>query len=159
MSFAQTRPVDLASFCPAAVAQAFVEAYRRADTGTLQGLCGPGATARYVPAWTSGSVPIADAIKAWARYPAAFADFDMPITAVIEDVPQRRAVVATLNKGIHIGDVDGIPARGRTLACPHLFVIRLDGNGLIGDVEVWCDQLSLYHQLGLPAGFTVERTP
>jgi hypothetical protein len=159
MSVAQTRPIDIASSSPATVAQAFIAAYRQADTEALYALSSRAATARYVPVWNSGAMPITDAIRAWVKYPAAFADFDMPITMVVEDVAQRNAVVTTLNKGVHVSDVDGIVAQGRTLACPHLFAIQVDANGLIDHVDVWCDQLTLFQQLGFPADFTAGDAP
>jgi hypothetical protein len=158
MSATQTHPTEIASSGPAAVAMAFIQAYQRADDATLHAMSSADATARYAPTWNSGHTPIAAAITAWAKYPAAFADFAMSITTVVEDIAGRRAVVTTLNSGVHINDVDGITARDRTLGCTHLFAIELDANGLINYVEVWCDQLTLFQQLGFPAEFRAEVT-
>lgn len=153
---AHQRMFDLDScqeITPASTARTFIAAYAAADRDAILRLCASDATTRYVPWGFAGENPVSSAVDVWRRYPAAFHDFAMPIISVYEDVPRRTAIVATLNCGVQHADVDGIVSTGGTMSCPHLFVIALDERGLITSVEVWCDQLTLYRQLGFPSDF------
>lgn len=143
----------MASSSPSAVADRFLAAYAAGDAAAIRALSAPEAVASYVPWGDVGRQPLARASVAWARYPAAFDGFAMPVLHRLEDPAARTAVVATLNQGVQRSDVDGIASRGGRMACPHLFIITLDGAGLIASVEIWCDQLTLYRQLGFPADF------
>jgi ketosteroid isomerase-like protein len=144
---------SLQEIMPAALARTFIAAYAVGDRDAMLALCARDATTLYIPWGSAGENAVSSAVDVWRRYPAAFHDFAMPITSVHEDVAQRTAIVATLNSGIQRENVDGIVSRGGTMSCPHLFVIAFDERGLITSVEVWCDQLTLYRQLGFPSGF------
>lgn len=142
---------------PAASARDFLTAYADGDGDAMLTLCAPGAVAEYVPWGDEGHNPVTRAIDVWTQYPAAFEGFEMPILQVYEDIAQRTAIIATINRGRQRTDVDGIANAGGVMACPHLFVITLDKAGLIARVQVWCDQVTLYRQLGYPSGFVAER--
>lgn len=135
-----------------AIGRAFIAAYARGDRSAILALCSSDARTHYVPWGDAGRNPVTAAVDVWTRYPAAFDNFAMPIVGLFQD-ERRVVVISTLNSGVQRADVDGIPNTGRRMACPHLFVIHVDMQDLITGVEVWCDQLTLYHQLGFPADF------
>lgn len=140
----------------ASSARAFIAAYEQGDAAQIRALCAPHARARYVPWGDRGENPVARAVETWSRYPAAFDGFAMPIQSLYEDHERGTVVLATLNQGRQRADVDGIATTGRAMACPHLFVLAFDEEGLIAQVQIWCDQLTLYQQLGFPVGFAAE---
>ena len=139
------------------IATSFIASYARGDASGMLTLCATGATAEYVPWGAGGRNPIAEAVEVWARYPAAFEAFSMPITGLFEDPQRRVAIVTTLNGGVQRSDVDGIACAGGEMRCPHLFVLSFNESSRITRVQVWCDQVTLYRQLGFPMGFVAER--
>ena len=142
---------------PISVAGTFLAAYVAGDKAAILALCAPDAVAEYVPWGDEGLNLVVNAVEVWARYPAAFDGFAMPVCERFEGRNARTAVVAIVNRGRQRAQVGGIADAAGQMAAPHLFVVTLNEAGLIARVQVWCDQATLYRQLEFPAGFAAER--
>ena len=120
----------------AAIATMFIDCYARGDRAGMLALCAADAAAEYVPWGAEGPNPLLRAVEVWARYPAAFDGFAMPITATMEDPARRVVVIGTMNQGRQRADVDGISNAGSEMRCPHLFVLGFDPSDRIASVQV-----------------------
>jgi steroid delta-isomerase-like uncharacterized protein len=95
----------------------------------------------------TGLAPGLEAVRAWvASMAAAFPDRQMTIDEVIAE--GDKVVVRHTLSGTHEGEMDGIPATGRSITQPAISIFRL-ANGKI--LEGWyaSDHLKLMQQLGV----------
>jgi steroid delta-isomerase-like uncharacterized protein len=98
----------------------------------------------------SGLAPGLDMVKQWlTTFAAAFPDGHQ----IIEDIVAEgdRVVARITFTGTHQGEMQGIPATGKTVSMPGITIFRLD-NGKIAEGWVANDHLGMMQQLGaIPA--------
>ncbi len=139
----------------AALARAFILAYERGDETEMLAFCEPDASTYYIPWGEAGRHPINEAVNFWSRYPAAFDHFAMPVSSIAEDREEATVIISTVNQGRQRIEIDGIENKARQMTCPHLFIIKFNNSERIRSVEIWCDQITIYRQLGFPRGFSI----
>ena len=95
----------------------------------------------------TGLPPALEAVKQWlAAFTTAFPDHHQTINDIIAE--EDRVVARTTFTGTQRGEMQGIPATGKTVTQPAITLFRLT-NGKI--VEAWlaADNLGLMQQLGV----------
>jgi steroid delta-isomerase-like uncharacterized protein len=95
----------------------------------------------------SGLAPGLDAVKQWlTMFAVAFPDGHQ----VIEDVVAEgdRVVARTTFNGTHQGEMQGIPATGKSVSIPSITIFRMD-NGKIAEGWLVSDNLGMMQQLGV----------
>ena len=95
----------------------------------------------------SGLAPGLDVVKQWlTMFAAAFPDGHQ----VIEDVVAEgdRVVARTTFNGTHQGEMQGIPATGKSVSIPSITIFRMD-NGKIAEGWLVSDNLGMMQQLGV----------
>ena len=98
----------------------------------------------------SGLAPGLDVVKQWlTMFAAAFPDGHQ----VIEDVVAEgdRVVARTTFNGTHQGEMQGIPATGKSVSIPSITIFRMD-NGKIAEGWLVSDNLGMMQQLGVIPG-------
>ncbi|HEX6384397.1 MAG TPA: ester cyclase [Anaerolineae bacterium] len=95
----------------------------------------------------TGLAPGLTALEEWvAMLDAAFPDRQVTIDDVIAE--GDRVVVRTSLSGTHQGEMQGIPATGKTVNQPSVSIFRL-ANGKIAEGWFATDNLSMMQQLGV----------
>ena len=95
----------------------------------------------------SGLAPGLEVVKQWlTMFAAAFPDGHMTIEDVVAE--EDRVVARTTFNGTHRGEMQGIPATGKTVDIPGITIFRLD-NGKIAEGWLLNDNLGLMQQLGV----------
>jgi steroid delta-isomerase-like uncharacterized protein len=95
----------------------------------------------------SGLAPGLDVVKQWlTTFAAAFPDGHQVIEDVIAE--EDRVVARTTFNGTHKGDMQGIPATGKSVSIPSITIFRLD-NGKIAEGWLVNDNLGMMQQLGV----------
>ena len=95
----------------------------------------------------SGIVPGLEVVKQWfTTYATAFPDGH----TIIEDVvaEEDRVVARTTFNGTQQGEMQGIPATGKSVSIPSITIFRLD-NGKIAEGWLVSDNLGMMQQLGV----------
>lgn len=95
----------------------------------------------------SGIPPGLDVVKQWFTiFATAFPDGHQ----VIEDVVAEgdRVVARTTFNGTHQGEMQGIPATGKSVSIPSITIFRMD-NGKIAEGWLVSDNLGMMQQLGV----------
>jgi steroid delta-isomerase-like uncharacterized protein len=86
-------------------------------------------------------------VKQWlTTFAAAFPDGHQVIEDVIAE--EDRVVARTTFNGTHKGDMQGIPATGKSVSIPSITIFRLD-NGKIAEGWLVNDNLGMMQQLGV----------
>jgi steroid delta-isomerase-like uncharacterized protein len=95
----------------------------------------------------SGLAPGLEVVKQWlTMFAAAFPDGHYVIEDVVAE--EDRVVARTAFNGTHQGEMQGIPATGKSVSMPSITIFRLD-NGKIAEGWLVSDNLSLMQQLGV----------
>jgi steroid delta-isomerase-like uncharacterized protein len=95
----------------------------------------------------SGLAPGLDVVKQWlTMFAAAFPDGHYAIEDVVAE--EDRVVARTAFNGTHQGEMQGIPATGKSVNVPSITIFRLD-NGKIAEGWLVNDSLSMMQQLGV----------
>jgi steroid delta-isomerase-like uncharacterized protein len=99
----------------------------------------------------TGLEPGLKAVQQWLTlFAEAFPDRHLTIEDVVAE--GDRVVVRTSFKGTHQGEMQGIPATGKTIRLPSVTIFRLE-NGKIAEGWVVNDNLGMMQQLGvIPQG-------
>jgi len=101
----------------------------------------------------SGLPPGLEVVKQWfTAFTTAFPDGYTTIEDMVAE--GDRVVARTAFNGTHQGEMQGIPATGRTVSMPGIIIFRLD-NGKIAEGWLVNDNLSMTRQLDIvqtPAG-------
>ena len=95
----------------------------------------------------SGLAPGLEVVKQWlTMFAAAFPDGHYAIEDVVAE--EDRVVARTAFNGTHQGEMQGIPATGKTVSMPSITIFRLD-NGKIAEGWLISDNLGMMQQLGV----------
>ena len=95
----------------------------------------------------SGLAPGLEAVKQWLpMFAAAFPDGQYTIEDVVAE--EDRVVALTSFTGTHQGEMQGVPATGKTVSVSTITIFRLD-NGKIAEDWLVSDNLGLMQQLGV----------
>ena len=95
----------------------------------------------------SGLAPGLEVVKQWfTMFVEAFPDQQMTIDDAVAE--GDRVVVRTTFSGSHHGEIQGIPATGKTVSMPGITIFRL-ANGKIAEGWLVNDNLSMMQQLGV----------
>jgi hypothetical protein len=135
-------------------AVAFFDAYRVRDVETMVDLCAGNAKFRYVPfeVWARqrvvrGDGQVCTVGKAiWTALIDAFPDLSNEVTSVRGDEDGNVAVEVGIS-GTQAKDFGVIASRGGHYDLPHLFLLHVDGDGLIDDIVAYWDTADWQRQL------------
>jgi len=95
----------------------------------------------------SGLTPGLEVIKQWhTMFAAAFPDGHTTIDDVVAE--EDRVVARTAFNGTHQGEMQGIPATGKSVSIPSITIFRMD-NGKIAEGWLVSDNLGMMQQLGV----------
>ena len=133
------------------IAHGFLAAYADHDVDRMTAMCAGDAVVDYLPLGEAGRGSVqATAVPLWRGFIATFADFRPDVQSSWEDADRRTAFIATVNRGTHRKDFQGIKAAGTEIAVPHLFVIALGEDDLIVKITAYWDNDTFYRQIGRP---------
>jgi len=95
----------------------------------------------------SGLAPGLDVVKQWlTMFAAAFPDGHQVIEDVVAE--EDRVVARTTFNGTQQGEMQGIPATGKSVSIPSITIFRMD-NGKIAEGWLVSDNLGIMQQLGV----------
>jgi len=95
----------------------------------------------------SGLAPGLDIVKQWlTMFAAAFPDGHQVIEDVVAE--EDRVVARTTFNGTQQGEMQGIPATGKSVSIPSITIFRMD-NGKIAEGWLVSDNLGIMQQLGV----------
>jgi steroid delta-isomerase-like uncharacterized protein len=95
----------------------------------------------------SGLAPGLEVVKQWyTMFAAAFPDGHYAIEDLVSE--EDRVVARITFNGTHQGEMEGIPATGKTVSVPGITIFRMD-NGKIAEGWLVNDTLGMMQQLGL----------
>jgi steroid delta-isomerase-like uncharacterized protein len=138
-----------------ATVTAFFAAYRAHDVEAMVELCADGARFRYVPfeVWGrqrvlhgEGTVRTVGKLI-WTALIDAFPDLTNAVTSLRADADGNVAAEVSIG-GTQARAFGAIACTGRSYRLPHLFLFRVTGDGLIGDIVAYWDNASWKRQLG-----------
>lgn len=136
-------------------AETFFDAYREQDVDRMVELCTPGAEFRYVPfeVWLRTRVVRADekvvtvGKPIWTHLIDCFPDLSNELHSITADDDGNVAVEVTIG-GLQARDFGMIKCLDKRYALPHVFLLHVDGEGLIDRVVAYWDTADWYEQLG-----------
>jgi ketosteroid isomerase-like protein len=138
-----------------ATVTAFFDAFRAHDVERMADLCAEGAGFRYVPfeVWGRQRVlygegkarAVGKAI--WTALIDAFPDLTNAVTSLRADGDGNVAAEAVIG-GTQARTFGIIACTGRLYELPHLFLFHVTGDGLIGDIVAYWDNVAWKKQLG-----------
>lgn len=137
------------------VVAAFFDAYRRQDVDGMADLCTENAEFEYVPfeMWgrqrvMRGAGKVATIGKAlWTGMIGAFPDLTNTVRSITADDDGNVAAEVVIS-GTQSGPWGTIANRGRSFSEPHLFVLHVNGEGLIDAIAGYWDCAGVSRQLG-----------
>jgi ketosteroid isomerase-like protein len=138
-----------------AAVTAFFVAYQEHDVERMVDLCTEGAGFRYVPfeVWGrqrvlhgEGTVRTVGKLI-WTALIDAFPDLTNAVTSLRADADGNVAAEVSIG-GTQASAFGGIACTGRRYRLPHLFLFRVTGGGLIGDIVAYWDNVAWKMQLG-----------
>ena len=138
-----------------ATVTAFFAAYRAHDVERMVDLCVEGAGFRYVPfeVWSrqrvlhgEGTVHTVGKLI-WTALIDAFPDLTNTVTSLRADADGNVTAEVSIG-GTQARAFGGIACTGRRYRLPHLFLFRVTGDGLIGDIVAYWDNVAWKRQLG-----------
>ena len=146
---------ELTTRTPAEVAAAFFTAYRGRDVHAMADLCADNAGFHYLPVeiWGKQRVIRGDGKVhgigrvMWSGLITAFPDLSNEITS-LGTAPDGTVVAEVTLSGTQAAPWGVIASRGQQFTLPHLFVLHVNGDGLIDDITAYWDNASFYRQLG-----------
>lgn len=139
----------------AAAASAFFDAYRAQEIDTMVELCTPNASFDYVPfeLWgrqrvLRGAGKVATVGKPlWTGLVQAFPDLSNSVRSITSD-DDGNAAAEVVIAGTQGGPWGTIANQGRSFSETHVFVMHVDGDGLIDSIAGYWDGASISRQLG-----------
>jgi steroid delta-isomerase-like uncharacterized protein len=149
---------DVAAPAPAvAVAQVerFFDAYRARDVEDMVDLCDDMAEFHYVPfeAWGKQRVVRGDGkVRTigkvlWTGLIDAFPDLGNDVTSISAD-SDGNVVAEVVISGTQSKDWGSIGMQGKHFDLPHLFLLHVNGDGLIDRITAYWDSAHFHQQLG-----------
>lgn len=140
---------------PVATVTAFFDAYRAHDTERMVELCAENADFHYVPfeVWTRQRVIRGDGKvrtigKAfWTTLIDCFPDLTNQILSITSDGKANVAAEVMIS-GTQAKTFGPIACQGRHYDLPHLFLFRVNDQGLIEEITGYWDTADWYRQLG-----------
>jgi hypothetical protein len=138
-----------------ATATAFFSAYRAHDVERMIGLCTEAAGFRYVPfeIWGrqrvlhgEGTVHTVGKLI-WMALIDAFPDLTNAVTSLRAD-PEGNVCAEVVIGGTQARAFGAMACAGLRYELPHLFLLRVTGDGLIDDIVAYWDNVAWKKQLG-----------
>jgi steroid delta-isomerase-like uncharacterized protein len=139
----------------AQTATAWIDAYRAHDVERMTSLCSTDAGFHYVPYEIEGRQRVVRGDgKArvigktfWASLIDAFPDLDIDAGSVVAD-DQGNVAMEALVRGTQARVFGPFGSLGGHFDLPHLFIFRVNEEGLIEDLSAYWDTADWYEQLG-----------
>ena len=144
-----------ATQAPELVVTAFFDAYRARDLTAMSDLCTRNADFHYLPVeiWGKQRVIRGDGKvhtvgKAlWAGLMTAFPDLSNEVLSLSAS-PDGTVLAEAVLSGTQASAWAQFSNRGQSFSLPHLFVLHVNGAGLIDSITAYWDNASLSRQLG-----------
>jgi steroid delta-isomerase-like uncharacterized protein len=138
-----------------AVVTNFFDAYRAQDVERMVDLCSDNADFHYIPieGWGRQRVIYGDGKvrtigkTIWTQLIDSFPDLTNEIHSITSDTAGNVAVECTL-AGTQKKPFGSLAPQGKRFAVPHVFLFKVDGDGLIDEISAYWDGADLYRQLG-----------
>lgn len=138
-------------------ARHFMALYKAHDVAAMAALCAPDSMLDYVAMGNRGRGRIQDiGVAMWRTFIDDFEDFHPEVMDVWEDTARKTAFVSTMNRGVQKKPISGIAAHNGVLDAPHIFILALGADGRIAKITAYWDYMTMYRQIGFPAGLAKE---